>query len=522
MEDQPNYVGIANQNIFVRRAILALIAVLIGFLIYWLSGFSRVEFVVSSGQGSNFRYSLVNQGANKLNEFDSSKSNFFRTMRRGSYEISITDGEKTFFTVVDLKGFFRKTRVIVEPQKERSRTFIGENPALCMHDFSGSLVSYDCTGGLDKVNYHVPATSRQPSYVQTNVKGFTKTMEGIIDLKGETYIMAKEVDVIGSGPAHSLYKVNGPKQVLNPPYRNRHPLEGLEPQATYYIKNFSDGFVIYDNHFSSVKYYPSVGSQPQDVTLAGPNNKDLSPNPSPLDVSNDRLLSVYTNSYSFGDRARPKEIQSEIVYGKKGQESHLTINAPISSARLCGTNKVCIVSDNTLSVYDSTSQKPKALFKVNNVNSIENTDRGLLLVNNRAVINLDVDKRTGHVDYTFGAYKFNRLVISKNGYILSLTNNKNIGVALKIDLNDENRDNIDKKISAFQTDPTLTAHVYGKVIYIRPYIATLKFDSSTQNFGIDPIAKKAAVKKVNKALAENGIDTSLYQIYAPGIDLKEQ
>ena len=86
----------------------------------------------------------------------------------------------------------------------------------------------------------------------------------------------------------------------------------------------------------------------------------------------------------------------------------------------------------------------------------------MVIARGKDVVSLDVDKRTGLIDYSYGDYEFNGLRKDGFGYLLSLTNNKGRKVALYINQSASDTNKIDKKIAELQKIPEVNYILFRK------------------------------------------------------------
>jgi hypothetical protein len=504
----------------------ALFAIIVFF---WASQQSRLELIQQGSQGE-YSYQLLKQGDQKASTFRSSSSIVSKQLPKGSYQVFAQNGGGSFLEVASLKGFFRKTTVSIKPVAEHARVFVGKSPDLCMDSISNTGLSYSCPGGTyDQVKYHVPPTQKTPTYALNPVGiGTFVGVEGTFSTPGGSYMLMKNTTaLLGSGdgnnstssaPIHQVFQLNSASDAVHLTDAKGIGLPGLDPKTTYSVRSFDDGFLVYTPDFSHMFYYASANAQPVDMSLGGPKTKGLASNQSNIDASNGIVLTTYSQG-DFGETSgtNPKAARTEVVYGKPDEVKHFVINGFLAGAQLCGINKFCLLdTKNVMTVYDISGEKPHELYKVYNINLIQNTKNGLLAINKSvgAIFNFDIDKRTGYVDYSMGGYTFNRMQPVQNGYVISVTDNKKQEFALFVDATKPNVDSIDKKVLQIQTNPTLTVTPYGNIIYISPYIGSLAYNPNSKQYDYDPGTKAAAIAQMNKAVDDAGIDRKTYTIYS--------
>ena len=113
------------RGILANKKILAVvILVILLFTAYWLNGRSTLEITIINTSGNQaVSYALYNQGSKKTISFQSSSATVKKTVSRASYEVSVIQEQKSYFTVVKTKGFFGKTTLEVNLAEEKGRKF---------------------------------------------------------------------------------------------------------------------------------------------------------------------------------------------------------------------------------------------------------------------------------------------------------------------------------------------------------------------------------------------------------------
>ena len=148
-----------------------------------------------------------------------------------------------------------------------------------------------------------------------------------------------------------------------------------------------------------------------------------------------------------------------------------------------------------------------------NITSIQNTDVGLLALSDTRILNLDVDNKTGFVEYSFGDRKFCGLQKDVGGYLLCQTNTKGVNAVLRIDQTSNNSDSIDKKVAGLEKmSEVKNVSVYGQFLFISPDLGELVYDNSLGFFNYDPSVKQSVNDKISHQIDVLGVDRNTYHI----------
>jgi hypothetical protein len=490
-------------SLVIRRKyrILAFLFIFIFLIIFLQFGFIEVE--TSSG---GISYRLQKQGGNQPSNGNSSSNRITKLVSRGSYEALVTQGDKSAFSVAKVKGFFTKTKISAQLEQEKDRQFVGNNPSPCVF-YTDTLYSYDCNGSFNEITRHVPATGDTPTYTDTVSTGQGGDIEGIVNTKSGRVALISYAEADDPQNAHVAYQLNNFTPVSST------PLKGLSADKTYLIKPYLQGFIAYADDYSEIYYYQSISSAPQPLTVPKPQNKGL--RPYALDVSDKSLLVAYSDikeeDVSDDVDSTLKKSTTTFVVSDGTASKEQKVDYTSQQTKLCGQN-ICALSQGTLHVIDR--DKSKELFKLEDVEYIENAGNSFIAARKHEVINLDTAKKGGFIEVSLGDYKNCGISPdSDNSYILCLINNKNKKVALKVDQNTHNKDSIDKKVAQLQKQKFVTdVSINGRYIFISPNAGEPTYQEQIKGYGYDPATVKSVTDEINSEIAKLGIDTNNYTI----------
>lgn len=475
-----------------------LIIVLIGI---WFYRTSFIEVNVTNGGNSPLTYVFRDERTGKSGQVESSSSQIKRRLPKGNYEVEVRQDTKSYVAVVKTKGFLGKVTIRATLSPESKRAFIGNNPSSCMA-FSGiELVSYTCGDMFKNVRVHVPATATSPTFVTSLARSaISGQVYQIVDSSSGLYALVK------SG-GYYLYRLDGKLNVLDTIV-----LSNLSSDKQYSMKPSGQGFMIYDSSLDNAFIYSGMDSSPRHIKLNKPARADLEP--IFMDSLDGNFLSIYSNETDADSNTGREPHISDLVISLHGQVSDYKFKQSYITGQFCGNYQVCLLGDSKMDVYYVGGQKPVLQFSMGGVSSIDRVGTSTLIVNKTGILNLDIAKRSGYYEYTFGGYKFNTLQPSVNGgYILNLTNDKLQAVALLINPASPNKDNIDKKIVQLHNRPEVSSvSIYGKYIYISPNLGQPSYQASIGGYGYDPQTIRQVNDQLNTDIKRIGIDTTVYKI----------
>jgi hypothetical protein len=491
-----------------RHKILIFLLLVASVVVFLVSSYGFIE-VDSGASSGEMTYKLQRQGSQNADELKSTSTKIRKLVRKGSYEILVKSGDKSSFAVAQVKGFLSTTTVSSRLAPEKGRTFVGDNPGPCMY-YADLLYSYSCGGTLADIVSHLPATDTQPSYTMDNSVNVEDLIEGFIKTKDGDFVIVQSFSVEGGNSPHTAYKVKNGVDA-----GGGIELAGLDSAKSYSIDTFRQGFIAYDDSFSSLVYYESVSTQPKAIVLESPEEAEFKPYL--FDASGERILALYSNNTAgeVADIHDPGDnVKNEIVVYDNGSQKKFSLDGrQYSGAKLCGNNEICLLSEKDLIVYGISGNKLQQLFQVSSVNDVEMVAGTLLVFRDKEVLSLSIDPRNGSINYSLGDYKFCGVRVGTSSYVLCLINSKDEKLALRVDMKVDSSDNIDKKIAQLLKLPEVASiPIYDKRIFISPELGELVFNQSSGGFGYDPAKRQAVASKINQELNELRIDRNVYSV----------
>lgn len=485
-----------------RLAVAALILVflLVVFVFIKNNSFILIEAGTEPGQQTTYE---VTDPKGKTKEHKSSGGSKRIRVGTGDYGVSVKAAGRSYFAAVKAGGFLRTSKVtpILEPEKKR--TFVGNNPGLCMEYLVSKLISFSCSAGFEDINIHVPATANTPTYVLKNPnKALSLYVESSLKAAEGTIMLVKQNLVGDKQAAHIIYVLG---DSLNP--TRSQVLAALDAGKGYALAGYKDGFLAYSLSAGKAYYYATLSSKPEEIELEKPRGENLTA--ASLSTRGGSLLVLYTPPADSSS----KKTSVEVHMKTNGNWKVSTLKGSYTEAVLCGTDKLCAVGNETMDVYDTKPEKPKLLYSIKNVISVKGTGEGVMVIRSGDVLRFDADKRAGFIDFSFGDYLFAGLQPQPSGYILSLTNNKGKKVALLVDGQIPDEDGIDKKVAQLLKHESVDdVSAYGSYVFVSPSVGPLAYIDSLGEYGYDPVLVKQKNADIIQAINSIGIDRTKYTV----------
>lgn len=490
-----------------KRILVVVLTICVLLLVASRYGTISVE-VIGAGDGE-LTYQFSKQGAGGEGKATPGKGKISRLVTSGHYEIQVSQNNTSGFVVSRAKGFFRKTTVKLSLRPELDRRFVGDNPDPCAYYDGNLLYSYNCGGLFSKLKVHVPASPNQPTYTITNSGGVDGNIEGLIKTsEGNLLLMKRSSEEESS--AQVAYLVS-PTLGLDTGV----VLTGLDPETTYSLKPYREGFVVYSQDFEQIYYYPSRIASPETIAISRP--KDSEQLPVTLSTDGNKLVFTFSNNTQGEtgnqDALRSKGSKSEVMVYENAQTKQFSFKKELVNAVPCGEDKLCTLGNKELQVFNISGKQARQLYSIERVSEIAKEAEGLLVAREKELIHIDTNTRSGYRQYSYGDLQFCGLSPRSGGKIVCLISNGQKKVALNVENTPNISSDIDKKLSQLlDIEGVDDVSIYGNIIYISPNLGNLVFNSSTGYYDYDPARIAFVNEQINKALTGLGIDRSKYLV----------
>jgi len=488
-------------------------------IIIWVSGRGYIEISVNNPTGQSLTYSLAKGGSDKSISFKSSASNVKKLLPKGSYEVTINQEDKSYFTSSKVSGFFASKKLTASLTKENARTFIGDNPGFCMdyNEVSLTLYSYTCSGSYTDLQIHLPASPTTPSYTNSPPEPDTD-VRGVINVGVDTYAMLKAVQTEENGTADKgIYRLSS-DFTLN----DWIALKDLNANTGYDIKNYQDGFVAYSDGLDDIKYYTSPAYAPQTLPKAPKTNnlRLISSFTGPGIASLNFLLAespAQTDENLKEDditpiRAPDKGQSRLLVYSENSWKAY-DFQLSYSSGFKCG-DRLCMFGNGQLDIYNTQSGEPKISYSIHDVKLIRPTKTGVLIAKEHDILNFNPDTDSGYIAYSLGKLGFCGLQVTTSGFTVCGATKSGDSYALFVNLSEQNTDSIDKKIvKLLSSSAVARVSIFQNMIFISPEAGEPTYQSDSGEYGYDPTLVAAVKADIANLIISAGLDTSKYEIH---------
>lgn len=490
---------------------LAFSLIIVIFSFYWLYDHAYIEVAVTNPiDSSNITYSLAPAGTNNPTQVESPDTTKKILLTRGEYEVFVEQAGHSSFSIQEIGGFLSTTKIEVSIKPENSREFIGNNPGPCMSYDGKTLISSNCSGSLESLQQHQPATKNLPTYTKqfsgdsegTSIEGMVETNEGRFVLTSSTSP--------SSSDSHILFRISD-----NLLLGEKFVLSDLKASDSYSIESTGRGFLVYNHKLDHILQYSSAGSKPVELPLMDASSEVFSPYF--LTVSNGIIVVAHSersqDSHFDLDEPKAAEVGSEVIlYGSDAPKRYI-LEKRYSQVAVCGENKLCGFIDDVVDVIDLSGKNPVKLFSIGQAQTMGVNASGLMVVKENGVLTVNPDTGSGFVSYSFGGYKYCGVDINGGGYTLCLINEREKKVAVRIKQNKPNKDNIDKKVdNLLDLAAIKDISIYKKHIFITPNYGSFVRNPDTGGFMYDPTTVKDVNKQIKDRLGSSGINRNNYSI----------
>lgn len=490
-----------------KKKILLVITLLLGFMsAYFLINYGFISIPIDGG-ASPLNVSITNQKGDKTIHKTIESGSAKILVRKGSHEIIAKQNNASYFEVIKSVGFMKTTTINPKLSSEHYRKFIGDNPSPCMFYNGVVLLSSGCGENYYRAQVHVPATNQLPSHTIKTNSSIEGNIEGYFSLLDKNMVLIKAPEINeDQGSPHSLFTITGDFRLSD-----AKSLTELNSDKNYTIIPYQQGLIAHDSSLEDIYYYPTVGGKAERLTFKIPSNQDLKPY---VITSNESSVGVgFASSLAITDIESGKNYKSKIIIKTDGEEKAFDFDKRYAVIKFCGKNKLCLLDRKRMDIYDTSGDKQRFLYSLNNVENVVTSGNNLLIIRSNEIINFDTSAKTGFLSYSFAGYKYCGLRTSQNGYVVCLINTKKDKVAVLIDLSKSNTDNIDKKIADLIKIPEISKlSIYDKFIFISPEVGELISNESTGDFEYNPVTRNNAVKKINEEIDKLQIDRGQYKI----------
>ncbi len=449
-------------------------------------GTKTYRFIDSSGIATSFR---------------SSETVVKRVVKNDTYQIVVQQDEKNFFAVGKTKGLLRSLSIDAKLVREKSRSFVGNNPSPCAYLIGDAMFSAECGDSAYGIKEHLPASGFTPSYsAQLSSNNLFGDLAGIATTQsGESVALLKDTEGVAG---YSTQKISAGLAG-----GDRVRIGALDPDYTYEVRAFGSGVLVYDNSQADYFYInPSNMSwsriQPESPRTTGLTLVETRTYKDDLailytDASVTENLDPENDKTSAVELAGTSEV---VIYNHNSKkQTHVVLPNVYSSATTCGQQRLCAIGLTGMTVYDTSETKPKKLYTIAGATDIfETPSSNLHIVSSLGIMSYDPQSDSGSYDYTFGDYRpCGFSPAAGNTYLLCLIDSRQEKIGLLIEDGETTETvPIDKIVlNVLKSKAVSSLSVYRNLVIVTPQY----YDPSSGRLTDTNKAKQALGDVINKA-----------------------
>jgi hypothetical protein len=459
---------------------IGVLLVVTGALLFY--NYSFIEITIDSDDSEQKTIVLTNDIGEVVRNQTTDNDSIRLLTPRGNYNVLVQANRGSFFSTAQAPGMLQTRYIDADLQTEKSRKFIGDNPLSCMHYNNDILFSWLCNDIVDLGVTHTPGNQNNPT-ITNRLYGYGgATFNSSFQHDGKTFALVRSsAESTEAPPIHSVYPLTNEGRL---DISNGRVLRDLSSGTTYYGTAYKDGFLIFDRLGYEVFLYESPYQPPEELSLNTPSIEGI--NLQSISVGDDdSIIMAYSQGtipefqrgsqylapqYINDDETnRPLINTTEVFIYKDGSVRNITFDFPVSQARLCGENLVCIGKPGLLEIYDVTTDGPVLKSKISDVLQSEDSPNGLLAVTSDGVALLNPRGGSGFFTYSFEDYEFCGINVRKGepGYTLCIVDSDAKRYAIYIDETSLTNEPIDKIVSTLNSEEYIsTVSVYESFVHI--------------------------------------------------------
>ncbi|QQS18955.1 hypothetical protein IPL68_02760 [Candidatus Saccharibacteria bacterium] len=479
------------------QLVLAFILACVCFIgLSWIWGHSYIYLVNNTSHARTYRF-INSSGV--ATSFRSSDKIVKRVVKNDTYQIVVQQDSKNFFAVRKTQGLLRSISIDVGLVREKSRSFVGNNPSPCAYVIGDAMFSAECDGSAYRIEKHLPASGYTPSYsTQLSSNNLYGELAGMATTRAGDYVaLLKDVEGLAG---YSLQVINsdlvGAERVR---------IDALDPNYVYEIRPYGNGVLVYENSradyfyinpvdMSSVRLRPELPRQ-NGLSIAG------------VRTHKDDIIILYSENSTTenlnpeNDMTATTELAgtSEVIVYNKQKQKHFILPNIYSSATTCGQGRLCAIGLAGMAVYDISESKPRKLYVIPGVTDMfETSSSNLRIVSSLGVMSYNPLSDSGFYDYTFGDYRpCGFSPAPGDTYLLCLVDIRQDKIGLLIGDGETTETNpIDKIVlNVLRSETVSSVSVYRNLVIITPQY----YDSASRKARDEKMVQRDLRSIIDKA-----------------------
>jgi len=473
--------------------------------------------------GQDIVYTIFDQDSKQTITETSQATTYKKLLPTGNYEVTVKQGEQTYFKITRAQRFMTTSVVDAAVQPEKSRSYIGNNPKSCIQLLGDRLLSIPCGDTVTNLQIHQPANAVSPTFTSKSRTPLSGFLQSTLTINNVTYALIKATPSTDSdGAPYTLYVLSNTGSLTN-----GLALSDLDPTLNFVATAYQKGVLVYSTTGDDMYYYPTVAAKPSKLSIPGPTDNEMTFNNlttykdavvvgysyTPISQIPGAVISV-TEELELDNEDSPKtKAGSEILVYRNNKTTHFKTDSNINYAQLCSDSYICIYQEGTLQVFEINDDTLRLDYQVSGVSDFMTTANGIRIVRGDGVVNFDIASKQGNYEYTFGAYAYCGLQNDSLGYVLCIRNDNERTAALRIDTSADNGDSIDKKVSRLARDDAVRdVSIYGSFISISPKLGELEYDPAINGYRNNSDNTRQTTAQIDQLYDLIGFDRARYTV----------
>lgn len=460
-------------------------SIVFAFILVWLGDHGRIALSTSSSLSSSEIEMIGPEGAEKIYLYFGKSRGLIKS---GNYTLYVSGDNGTYVATVTVGRFLRETNISLHNKKESYRRIVGVNPSPCMFYLEEKLYSVECGDNFFGLQEHVPSTKETPTYTQ-NVNSndyFGEVVDLIPYEKNKISVLLKDSEGVAT---YALQTIDAG---ISSSTRQQ---VSVDVNKQYRMLYSGEGMLLYPTSFDSY-VFNSVSGKNKNVRLKTPKNLT----PTDIGYSGGTLIRLFSSQPSALDgetSVLKSDSGKSVVYVDRGDESIIyTFAQRFSKVWICEKH-LCLIDKSGLNIYSMTGDTANLEYTVYGVTDVIDGDFGSRLITNEGVVNFNITKRLGYLEYSFGEFRYCGSGAANKGYLLCVIDKKMGKLGVFVNPSKTSLFAVDKAASIMSNKNFVDyVSAQGDNIYIVPKYPT----HPTNNSDEEQEQIKIEVDKINKEI----------------------
>lgn len=503
-----------------RLKIWALRVIIIGIplavaltVVFYLGIFGFIQ--VTFG-GSVANLSLVSDGGSKtIAEYKSGSS---QLVKKNNYSATLKNNDGSYVTTVSTKGFLKKSTMDADLTPEAAASIIGTNPYQCTLTIGGVLYSYRCVTDSELKPLGNEVTTFKKQYLdQTkniintssiDIFNYNQQLLSLLKTSDTQVWMIVRVNPAGDADDTDSKIVTELRQYSNGDFTTPTKTRVLDNNQLTGMQAYQDGVIIYSKDSVDAHYLSSFDATLQKIPF------------STLPIIDgygfDIAIKGEFSSYYYKNRVRddqmPKKVKNlsiSSVY-KLDQPKITPTKYLYTSAFMCADNTLCIYLQNK-GQFIIQDEKQKSLYQVSGFDIYK--EKLLLNMNNNVVL-YDIQNNSGYIVYAGSVNSSICGIQIVRSEVRLCVDSQASGdtYAILLDFGKQKEVNIIEAMNVIAKNnhvDYITA--ISNTIFINTSLSQT-YDTTSKTYNVDENMRQYAVKTINQAVKDAGLDTTKYKV----------